>query len=638
MRRTEITLFFIVLIGLLLSNVQGQLSLQERYAQAHREFNARNFENSAKLLEAIMKDAPNAMRTYLVYGTVLEAMGRFNDAKKNYQVAMTKFPKEVEPTRVMCRLNFHELQKDKKNDLHKVQAEFFCEEVVKKWKGEAQDYLALGGVYSYTEKFEESVIALRKAYSKAQKVWEIFPHKEELLKIKSSAEYKVGNCELAVKAARELLKIDSNSICNFAFYLSSCECTIDAVQSMYDCFPCKEQTGECKIESQDPRVCGQTQMKFCGPRWDLCTSSNVQRVTIVPDADDTLVYGRKEGPLTLFPVQPPTPMNYNEKRTFIVHLKDVYMRTEGGVIHTDCYIFTGSYSFGTKLPDSFPKDLSTIFIEEPIMSIISQTNNNYYHFVTGSLSRLFLGLKYIPNSNKIKILVPGNNRFILEIVTLLKLEDRLIIYSMDQKERYFFKDLYFADWAQLNTETHQYNAWTVYQPPQLGLKLVREGILPYINKIKPIKPQMIYVGRSDILSSRHVNGEDELLAEIRTNFPSFEVISYSGSKHGIVEQAGTFHWASVVIGPHGAGLTNIMFCQEKTPIIYFPMKPNINFNYEFIAASLNLNFWSVNTVTSSFHGQYHLNSSLISDVIKTMKEALSVEKKEKENNENKSEL
>jgi len=641
MRYHPLISLFVVLLSFFVLSTQGQMkTIQERYAQAYQDFNSGNFESSAKLFEGIIKEVPHVMQAYLHYGTVLEAMGRISDAKTNYQTAISKFKKDIEPTRALCRLYFNELQKDKKNELYKMQSEFACEETVKKSKGDPQDYLVLGGVYLNAEKGEESAQALRKAYAKAKKDWENFPHQRELLRIKAQAEFRAGNCKLAVKATKELLEVESNSqlsICNLGHILSSCESSDEAVQAMRDCFSCKEETGLCDFHVPDFETCGHYQMKYCGPRWDLCSSPNVEKVTIISDADDTKVFGREEGPLTLFPPKPPTPMNYNEKRTFIVHLKDVYMRDEAGAMHTDCYVFSGGHSFDAKIPDSYPKDLPTIYINEPVINMVSQTNNNYYHFVAEGLSRLFLGLKYIPDAKNLKVLVPGNNRFILEIVTLLKLENRIVVYNVKQNERYFFKDLYFADWTQLNLETHQYNAWAIYQPPQLGFKAVREGILPHIKKTKPTKPQIVYVGRSDLMSSRHVNGEKELLEEIRTNFPSYEVVSYSGSKHGIVEQAETFHLASVVIGPHGAGLTNIMFCQEKTPIIYFPMKPNVDFNFAYMASAVDLDFWSVNTVTSSFHGQYHLNPELISDIIKTLKEALPIENNDNNDN-NKSEL
>jgi len=221
------------------------------------------------------------------------------------------------------------------------------------------------------------------------------------------------------------------------------------------------------------------------------------------------------------------------------------------------------------------------------------------------------------------VVVPGENRFILEIVQLFGLEDRFIPYTGTNEHRFLFKDLYFADWFQKNqAEVHQVDAWAIFQPSRAGFLAVREAFFPLITRPQPTKPALVFVTRGDLKSSRHVNGEPELLRALRQEFPDYEIIPFAGSKFKILEQATVFHQAAIVVGPHGAGLTNTMFCREGTPVVYFPMEPNVDSNFGHMAAALDLPFWVVPTVASSFHGQYNLDAGQIQDIVDTVKEAL----------------
>lgn len=41
------------------------------------------------------------------------------------------------------------------------------------------------------------------------------------------------------------------------------------------------------------------------------------------------------------------------------------------------------------------------------------------------------------------------------------------------------------------------------------------------------------------------------------------------------EQVSSFRSAELVIGPHGAGLTNLLFARENAALLYFPTKPMV---------------------------------------------------------------
>jgi len=72
----------------------------------------------------------------------------------------------------------------------------------------------------------------------------------------------------------------------------------------------------------------------------------------------------------------------------------------------------------------------------------------------------------------------------------------------------------------------------------------------------------LYISRRDA-ARRHVTNETDLEPILRRH--GFEIVTLSGLK--AVAQAALFRQASIVIGLHGAGLTNTGFCQPGTPVV-----------------------------------------------------------------------
>ncbi|WP_259065421.1 glycosyltransferase family 61 protein [Mucilaginibacter sp. X4EP1] len=93
----------------------------------------------------------------------------------------------------------------------------------------------------------------------------------------------------------------------------------------------------------------------------------------------------------------------------------------------------------------------------------------------------------------------------------------------------------------------------------------------------------IYIQR---LSGRKVINEEELLDYLRVL--NFKVIN--PEKLSVAEQAGIFSNADMVIGPHGAGLTNIVFCKPGTIVVDLFAPEWVNPCYWIIAEHLDLKY------------------------------------------------
>ncbi|MDB5146068.1 MAG: capsular polysaccharide biosynthesis protein, partial [Mucilaginibacter sp.] len=106
----------------------------------------------------------------------------------------------------------------------------------------------------------------------------------------------------------------------------------------------------------------------------------------------------------------------------------------------------------------------------------------------------------------------------------------------------------------------------------------------YANEIEQQgEPVNIYIQR---LSGRKIINEAEILSFLKTL--NFQILN--PEKLSVAEQASIFSSANMVIGAHGAGSTNIVFCRPGTVVIDLFSSEWVNPCYWIIAEHLNLKY------------------------------------------------
>jgi capsular polysaccharide biosynthesis protein len=83
---------------------------------------------------------------------------------------------------------------------------------------------------------------------------------------------------------------------------------------------------------------------------------------------------------------------------------------------------------------------------------------------------------------------------------------------------------------------------------------------------KSQRTKIIYVPRRSEWS-RNVNNERELLAAIKQAFAHEELVVYRHAELSARDTIQLFEQAKLIIGPHGAGLTNLIFAAPGTPVV-----------------------------------------------------------------------
>ena len=115
-------------------------------------------------------------------------------------------------------------------------------------------------------------------------------------------------------------------------------------------------------------------------------------------------------------------------------------------------------------------------------------------------------------------------------------------------------------------ETNAYQMDTVANVDSDIINILRGK---FLKKIEISNKEKLYIDRSD---SRYFHSQienaDELQEFLKKN--NFKILKLS--KINFEDQVSLFHNAKIVIGAHGAGLCNLIFCNPKTKVIEFSNK------------------------------------------------------------------
>lgn len=126
----------------------------------------------------------------------------------------------------------------------------------------------------------------------------------------------------------------------------------------------------------------------------------------------------------------------------------------------------------------------------------------------------------------------------------------------------------------------------VYNTPPSNLQWVRDRIVSNVPKSERKFSERVYISRRDA-TNRHVRNEDEMTTMLETyGFESYEL-----SKLSFEDQVRLFAGAEIIVGPHGAGLTNILYSEnanvielvtDATKATFFALANVLGHRYEFL--------------------------------------------------------
>ena len=185
--------------------------------------------------------------------------------------------------------------------------------------------------------------------------------------------------------------------------------------------------------------------------------------------------------------------------------------------------------------------------------------NNYAHWLLDIVPKIKI-LSLVYNLKNIDYFYFSKlNRFQKETFKILKLNSIKIIDSKSNKHC-LIENLIFC--------THpNYFKGTISDAhsniPKWIIRYLRKTFLTAADK-KIEKHKKIYIDRSDSRYNHCKIINDSEIKEYLKN-QGFQIIRLS--KHSLKKQVSIFKSCNYVIGPHGAGLANLIFCKRKTKVL-----------------------------------------------------------------------
>lgn len=246
--------------------------------------------------------------------------------------------------------------------------------------------------------------------------------------------------------------------------------------------------------------------------------------------------------------------------------------------------------------------------------------NNYYHWVIESLSRILL-LRKIGFFNKYpdaKIILNRKSSFILNSLRSIDIFEDHVVFMEEGKHQVFVERLFsisILPWKQFDFPCmhHQIPSYT-------SIRLLNQHYNPNPLPLEK-RNKIIYIPRNCLI--RGTNEFDEIfIKKMKELYPDNFIIH--DPNISFQDQILMFKDVRLIVGPHGAGLSNIIFATPgSTVLIEFPVKENsLQFFYSHITAALDFYHWMIPSVSSTYYGYYPKNEDTVSNLITSISSAM----------------
>ncbi len=213
---------------------------------------------------------------------------------------------------------------------------------------------------------------------------------------------------------------------------------------------------------------------------------------------------------------------------------------------------------------------------------------NYYHWLVEILPKIEVISKNVSDQNGLApdaYLIPKGTSFEQETLRFLGIPDERLIGISG------------SETVQVGIALVATLPGGLTTPSHLAVNFLRSAFRPAMSTVKPWR--RLYVTRSDAGGRRVIN-EDRVLAELKDL--GFELVSLTGWT--VEQQIRHFSEAEIVVGPHGAGMTNTAFMQNgsKGLLEFMPITYNVPC-FETICALADLPYNCI--MSSSLGGPNH---------------------------------
>ncbi len=205
-----------------------------------------------------------------------------------------------------------------------------------------------------------------------------------------------------------------------------------------------------------------------------------------------------------------------------------------------------------------------------VLSLVQgASGNNYWHWLFDLLPKV----EILSVNKKINhfdyYYVPKLNKYIIDTLKIYGIKEKQLINSQKYKHLEASK-IFFLENIYLKKGSFQKQFENV---PRIIVKTIRNKFLKYKNK--KFYHKKVFIDRSDSKYSHYQFYNNDLIIQ-KLKKKKFGI--YRLSKLSIFDQISLFNSSKVVLGLHGAGFANIIFCKKKTKVYEILRKNEIRRN------------------------------------------------------------
>jgi len=335
---------------------------------------------------------------------------------------------------------------------------------------------------------------------------------------------------------------------------------------------------------------------------------------------------------------------FSDRPVFVARLRHMAMEGKGALIHDmhrstnqpsggientgACRIFAAYHGCNVPLHDQWPAVAPRTVVRLVEAASITQTaSRNFYHFISECLVRFVVLVEHTEVIERsIPILIPHTHKFVKDFLTLLGIPVSQRVEFQEEDTRYEIETLHAVDWRSSDARRNDR-----FFAPRAGLQKVRR----YVHRAMfgvvreepiPVADSVVFISRNDSTHGRMVMNEAEIIRELEevTASLGLRFVLFTGNGTGAREAVTLFDRTVLVLGPHGAGLTNSMFCRPGAVVIELtaPWAPAMYYGH--LAAALDnvYRYQRVQLISggdagvTGFHSNFTVNATETAQIVR----------------------
>jgi predicted O-linked N-acetylglucosamine transferase (SPINDLY family) len=266
--------------------------------------------------------------------------------------------------------------------------------------------------------------------------------------------------------------------------------------------------------------------------------------------------------------------NYNGIQEYVCTINNVLIMNDGNIYHNSNIVFNPNNN-------SIPINKNNNIVHcDKLINIVQQWGYGYYHWINEQLPKIIQVQKYMANNNldisEYKFLI-YKTPFIIESLKYIGINEKQIM-PFNNSNTYTVKQCIYSNNIRGGNPAYE-NIFNIRESYNINNNA---GDIDEDSKC------CIIIKRNGL---RKIKNFNVLFNQLKRSYPNKNWVVYENMDFN--ETVKLFSRAELIIGAHGAGLSNIVFSPLNTHIIELVSDTDPNVCYWHLSNILNNNYWMV---------------------------------------------